>query len=125
MSKYRKMASTDCEPAIELVGWLIIGTVQAEVRAGAQRLQELAGFAASKQDAVEEQAAHVAATIQHLQSAIATKDTLIADLQVIFSIQCANNSCFRYCHSPCTHLLGCLLLLASLSMRSGGMGTPL
>ncbi|KAK9850808.1 hypothetical protein WJX84_002450 [Apatococcus fuscideae] len=55
--------------------------LQAEVRAGAQRLQELAGFAASKQDAVEEQAAHVAATIQHLQSAIATKDTLIADLQ--------------------------------------------
>ena len=37
---------------------------------------------AAKQTAVEEQAAHMTATMQRLQTAIATKDTLIAELQV-------------------------------------------
>ena len=66
--------------------------VQAEVRAGGRRFQEMAGLTAAKQSAVEEQAAHMTATMQRLQSAIATKDTLIAELQVY---QQTNDSAVR------------------------------
>ncbi|KAK9868587.1 hypothetical protein WJX84_002793 [Apatococcus fuscideae] len=55
--------------------------LQAEVRAGGRRFQEMANLTAAKQSAVEEQAAHMTTTMQRLQTAIATKDTLIAELQ--------------------------------------------
>ena len=67
--------------------------LQAEVRAGGRRFQEMAGLTAAKQSAVEEQAAHMTATMQRLQSAIATKDTLIAELQVMVG-----------CSKPNTHI---------------------